>query len=160
MPSNTELLVRWLNDAYAMEHQRIPVLENHAKDLKNSPSAQQRIRQHIDETKRHAERMEQCVNRLGAKPSTMKSTLSSLMGSAQSISTGIFRDELVKNALSDYAAEEFEVACYRALISAATEEGEPEIARACEENLREDEAMARWLDRQLPTVVHQAVVTH
>lgn len=101
MANNKDLLVRWLNDAYAMEHQLLPVLENHAKDVKNNPPAQQRIRQHIDETKRHAERMEQCVKRLGASPSTMKSTLASLMGSAQAISTGMFRDEIVKNALSE-----------------------------------------------------------
>jgi ferritin-like metal-binding protein YciE len=157
MANNKDLLVRWLNDAYAMEHQLLPVLENHAKDVKNNPPAQQRIRQHIDETKRHAERMEQCVKRLGASPSTTKSTLASLMGSAQAISTGMFRDEIVKNALSDYAAEQFEVACYKALISAAQEHGEPEIVRACEENMREDEAMARWLDQQLPGVVHQVL---
>ena len=157
MANNKDLLVRWLNDAYAMEHQLIPVLENHAKDFKSSPPAQQRVRQHIDETRRHAERMEQCVKRLGTSPSTMKSTLGTLMGSAQAISTGMFRDELVKNALSDYAAEQFEVACYKALISAAQEQGEPEIARACEENMREDEAMAQWLNQQLPTVVHEAM---
>lgn len=157
MANNKDLLVRWLNDAYAMEHQLLPVLENHANDVKHDPPAQQRIRQHIDETKRHAERMEQCVTRLGSSPSTMKSTLASLMGSAQAISTGMFRDEIVKNALSDYAAEQFEVACYKALISAAREQGEPEIVRACEENMREDEAMARWLEQQLPSVVHQVV---
>lgn len=157
MANNKDLLVRWLNDAYAMEHQLLPVLENHAKDAKNNPAAQQRIRQHAEETKRHAERMEACVKRLGSTPSTMKSTLSTLMGSAQAISTGMFRDELVKNALSDYAAEQFEVACYKALISAAQEQGEPDIARACEENMREDEAMAQWLTQQLPGVVHEAL---
>lgn len=157
MANNKDLVVRWLNDAYAMEHQFLPALENHAKDMRNNPPAQQRIRQHIGETKRHAERMEQCVTRLGASTSTMKSTLATLMGSAQAISTGMFRDEIVKNALSDYAAEQFEVACYKALISAAQEHAEPEIARACEENMREDDAMARWLDQQLPSVVHQAM---
>lgn len=152
-----DLLVRWLNDAYAMEHQLVPVLEHHAKDMKGDVAAEQRIRQHIAETRRHAERLEECMKRLGAKPSTTKSTLASLMGSAQAISTGMFRDEVVKNALSDYAAEQFEVACYKALIHAAERQGEPEVAAACAENMREDEAMAQWLDEQLPRAVEHAI---
>ena len=155
--ANRDLLVRWLNDAYSMEHQLIPVLEHHAKDMKNVPAAAQRIREHVGETRRHAERLEQCLKRLGTKPSTAKSTLASLMGSAQAISTGMFRDEAVKNALSDYAAEQFEVACYRTLIHAAEREGQPEIAAACAENMREDEAMAQWLDQQLPAAVEHAM---
>lgn len=155
--ANRELFVAWLNDAYAMEQQFIPVLENHAKDFGANPAAQQRIQQHIAETRRHAERLEECVRGLGTTTSTVKSTLATLLGSAQAVSTGMFRDELVKDALSDYAAEQFEIACYRALIAAAQEEGRPEIARACEENLREDEAMARWLEQQLPGIVHEAM---
>ncbi len=154
---NRDLLVRWLNEAYAMEHQLIPVLEHHANDTKDDPVAEQRIRQHVTETRRHAERLEHCMKRLGAKPSTTKSTLASLMGSAQAVSTGMFRDEVVKNALSDYAAEQFEVACYRALIHAAEKEGEPDIATACADNMREDEGMARWLDQQLPIAVDSAI---
>jgi ferritin-like metal-binding protein YciE len=147
-------LIAWLNDAYAMEEGLIPVLENHAKDAdREMPEAAVRIRRHIDETRRHAERVEQCLRELGTSPSTVKSTLSSLIGTVQSVSTGIFRDEPVKNILSDYSAEEFEVASYRALAAAATELGHARIAETCEENMREDEQMARWLDQQIPIVV-------
>lgn len=155
--SNKDLLIGWLNNAHAMEQQLIPVLENHAKDMEKHPSAQARIRQHIEETRRHGERVARCLSLLGSRPSAVKSTLASLMGSAQAISTGLFKDELVKNALSDFAAEEFEVACYKALIVAARESGQSEIVRECEENMREDEAMARWLDEQLPGVVQEAM---
>jgi ferritin-like metal-binding protein YciE len=151
-------LIAWLNDAYAMELGLIPVLENHAKDAEQEmPEAASRIRQHVDETRRHAERVEQCLRELGASPSTIKSTLSLLMGTVQSISTGIFQDEPVKNALADYGTEQFEVACYRALSAAATEIGHPNVARICEENRREDEEMARWLDQQLPAVVRHVL---
>jgi ferritin-like metal-binding protein YciE len=162
--ANKDLLIRWLDNAYAMEHQLIPVLENHAKDMEKNPAAQQRIRQHIDETRRHEERVARCLTLLGSSPSTARSTLASMMGSAQAVSTGLFKDELVKNALADFATEEFEVACYKALIVAARESGQSEIARECEENMREDEAMARWLDQQLPGVVQQSMepagITH
>ncbi len=35
--------------------------------------------------------------------------------------------------------------------------GHPDIARACRENLGDDEAMAGWLDKQLPKVVREAM---
>jgi hypothetical protein len=37
--------------------------------------------------------------------------------------TAIFRDQVVKDALAEYASEQFEVACYTALVGAATELG-------------------------------------
>jgi ferritin-like metal-binding protein YciE len=153
-----DLFVAWLNDAYAMEQSLIPVLENHAADAqKDMPEAAARIRQHIAETRQHAARVEECLKSLGESPSAMKSTLSTVMGTIQSISTGLFRDEPVKNALADYGAEQFEVACYRALVAAALKLGETDIARLCEENMREDLEMAEWLDDQLPTVVEDSL---
>jgi ferritin-like metal-binding protein YciE len=154
---NKDLLIRWLDNAHAMEHQLIPVLENHAKDMEKNPAAQQRIRQHVEETRRHEERVERCLKLLGSSPSTTRSTLAGLMGSAQAVASGLFKDELVKNALTDFATEEFEVVCYKALIVAARESGQSEIARECEENMREDEAMAQWLDQQLPGIVQESM---
>lgn len=151
-------LVTWLNDAYSMEHGLIPVLENHAAHVEGDmPHAAARIRQHIEETHRHAERMEECLRELGTTPSKMKSALASLMGNIQGVSTGMFPDEPVKNALIDSATEQFERSCYRAIALMARELGYESIARRCEENMREEEQMARWLDEQLPAVVRRAM---
>lgn len=157
MRSSKDLLVTWLNDAYAMEQGLIPVLQNHAKDAKDNPTVPRRLEQHIEETKRHGERIQQCVERLGTSTSSAKSGLATVLGSIQSVSAGMFGDEKVKNALADYSADQFEVAAYRALIAAAREHGDPEIVRVCEENMREDEAMAMWLDQQLPSMVRMTV---
>jgi len=129
-------LITWLQDAHAMELMLPPILENHAKDAERTmPAATARVRQHAEETRRHADRMKSALQRLGSQPSASKSALSAIMGPVQSISTGIFSDELVKNALTDFATEEFEVACYNALIAAADELGEAEVAALCRENL-------------------------
>jgi len=153
-----EQLISWLNDAYAMEQGLIPVLENHAKDAERQmPQAAARIRQHITETRQHAERMEQCIRQLGGSTSKLKSTLSYIMGTMQGVSTGVFQDEPVKNALMDYGAEQFEVACYKALITAARDLGEQTVAKSCEQNMQEDAQMARWLDEQVPTIVTRAL---
>lgn len=153
--TKTDQLVAWLDDAYAMESGLIPILQNHAVHFDDTamPEAAARLREHVSETRRHVERLEQCLRTLDATPSRVKSTLSSVMGSVEGASTAIFQDELVKDVLADYAAEQFEVGCYTALITAAIEQGFPDIARLLEENLKDDQAMATWLLRQVPPVV-------
>ena len=148
-------LIAWLDDAYAMETGLISILQTHAGVFEPAlPEAAARLREHISETRRHADRLEQCLRTLGSSPSTAKSTFSTLMGTVEGMSTSIFRDELVKNTLADYGAEQFEVACYVALVTAAMKLGYPDIAHLCEENLKEDEAMALWLKQQLPAAVN------
>jgi ferritin-like metal-binding protein YciE len=83
----------------------------------------------------------------------VKSTLSSVIGSVEGATTALFRDQLAKDALSDYASEQFEVGCYTALSVAARELGHPDIADLCEQNLQEDLDMARWLQQSLPETV-------
>jgi ferritin-like metal-binding protein YciE len=149
--AHKDFLIKWLNDAYGMENALIPVLENHAKDAEGLPQ-QPRIQEHIETTRRHADRVKECIERLGGDTSSVKAGMAKISGTLQGMSTGAAEDELVKNVISDYAAEQFEVASYRALIAAAEELGDQETVSACQENLREDEEMARWLEHQLSVV--------
>jgi len=150
-----ELLVDWLNDAYAMEKALIPVLENHAKDAKDHPMVKAKDEEHLAETRRHAELVEECLARLGEKPSSTKQMLGSIFGMLQAPMTGLAGDEIVKNFLTDFAAENFEIACYEALVHAATEFGEPEIAATCRQILEEERRMAQWLQDHLPQIVSE-----
>ena len=150
--SPTEQFTAWLNSAHAMEVSLAQVLENHAKDAKEFPEIQQRIQQHLEETRRHAKRVEDCLNLLDEKVSTTKSIVGNVTGMVQGMSTGMFRDELVKNFLSDYAAEHFEIASYRSLVTAAQDLNRPEIAVICEEILMEEESMADWIETKIPDV--------
>jgi ferritin-like metal-binding protein YciE len=153
--SNTDQLVAWLDDAYAMESGLIGILQNHAAHFSDVPQASRRIEKHITETRQHAARLEQCLQLLGTQPSMVKSTLSSVIGSIEGATTAVFRDQLVKDVLADYAAEQFEIGCYTALVSAATRLGHPDVAELCQQNLREDKAMAAWLLRQIPAVLSE-----
>ena len=150
-----ETLIGWLNDAYAMEKGLVQVLENHANDVKDRPEMYRRIAQHLEETKMHAERVRDCVQRLGGDVSTMKTAMGTVSGFLQGRSTGASPDELVKNALADYASEHLEIASYRALIVAARALGEQHIVQVCEGILRDEEEMARWLEQSLSTVVQE-----
>lgn len=155
--SANDLLISWLNDAHAMETALVEILEHQVKDAEKYPAVQVRLQQHLEQTRRHAEIVKGCVDRLGGSTSSVKSGMANMFGKVQAMSTGPAEDEMVKNALADYGAESFEVASYRALIAAAMEIGEAQVATACQEILREDEAMAQWIEQNLPLLVKQTL---
>lgn len=149
-----EQFIAWLNDAYSTELSLIPVLKNHAADAEDYPEIRDRDLQHLEETRHQAERLKGLIESLGGRVSTVKSFLGSMLGQGQSISTEFFSDEITKNFLQDYAAENFEIASYKALIETARQIGEHQCIPVLEEILREEEAMARWIENHLPLAVH------
>ncbi len=150
--AHKELYISWLNDAYGLEQALIPVLENHAKDAKDHPHVQARIQQHIEETRRQADMVKSCIERNGGSTSSIKSGMSKLFGTVQGASTGLAKDELIKNALADYSAEHFEIASYTSLIAAAEQLGDRETAQICQQILQEEIDMANWLQQQIPLI--------
>ncbi|MFN2572332.1 MAG: ferritin-like domain-containing protein [Gemmatimonadales bacterium] len=154
---NGDIITAWLRDAYAMEKALVPVLENHAKDASAHPAVRARMEQHAIETQRHAQLVEQCLRQLGEEPSTVKNTMAKVTGAIQSVASSAFKDDEVKNALSDFATENFEIACYKALIEAGRAMQRDEIVQVCEQILREEESMARFLEQNLPTTVRDAL---
>ncbi|MCL7999824.1 ferritin-like domain-containing protein [Brucella sp. 21LCYQ03] len=158
MTESREWLIQWLRDAHAMEEQAETMLNGQLSRLENYPELSDRIRLHVDETKGQAARLKTCLDRLDEEASTMKAMGGKLMATAQSLS-GIFAsDEVMKGSLASYTFEHMEIASYTILIAAARSLGETEIARVCEENLREEEAMADWLKEHLTATTEQFLV--
>lgn len=153
--SDRDVLISWLNDAYAMENALIPVLENHAKDAKDHPAVQARIQEHVTETRQHSKLVKKCLERLGESPSMTKMVAGSLFGTAQAPVTGMTSDELVKNAVADFATENFEIAAYEVVIAAARHCGETEIADSCEQIRDQERMMAQWLQENLGSIVKE-----
>lgn len=152
-----ELLVRWLKDAHAMETGLVSILNDHAEQAEGDGVVRQRMQQHAKETERHAELVEQCLDRLGSDPSGGKDVLAKMTGAVQGKMAKPAEDTLVKNSLSDFAAEHFEIASYRALVKAAETLGEDEVAGTCRDILREEEEMANFLEQQLSPTVEKAL---
>jgi ferritin-like metal-binding protein YciE len=147
-----EQIIAWLSDAHAMEQSLARVLQQHVKDAQDQPEIRERLELHYEETRRHAERVRECLESLGSSPSTMKSLAGSAVGFVQGVSTGMFRDEIVKNAIADYAMEHFEMACYSAIAAAAEDAGLTEIAQTCRDIFGEEAEMADWLEEQIPEI--------
>jgi len=152
-----DLVVTWLNNAYSMESGLVQTLQSHAKDAQDFPQVQARIQQHVEETRRHAELVGACIERLGGTPSTVKSGMASMVGKVQGVSLRPAQDKVVKNALADFSAEHLEMSSYRALIAAAQDLGDQETVSMCQQILQDEEEMARFLDQNLPTLVREII---
>ncbi len=142
-----------------MEVSNIEILEGHIKDMGEYPEIQERLKQHLGETRQHAARIKSCIEAIGAKISRSKVGFGKVLGMLQGRSSSIFHDEVVKDVLSESAAEHFEVASYKSLIAAAERLGETQIVDACRQNLQEDMAMANWVDDQVPNLTRRFMET-
>lgn len=150
-----DTLVSWLNDAYAMEEGIVEVLERQIKHMDDMPDAQKKVQQHLAQTRVHAEKVRGCVESLGEKVSKKKSMFANAVGAIQGMSTVPTEDKNLKNALANFGVENFEIASYLSLSTAAKDIGEMEIARVCEGIMHEEEEMAAWIKQQLPVVTEQ-----
>jgi ferritin-like metal-binding protein YciE len=140
-----KVYLAWLSDAHAMELGLVTVLEKQAKDTEDSPELHSKIADHLEKTKVHAQKVEDCLTRLGGDPSTGKDWLSKMGAAAQGVASSMPADALVKNIHADYASEHFEIATYTLLASAADELGDAETATVCRDILADEEDMAAWL---------------
>ncbi len=150
MANSKDTLIDWLRDAYAMESQAVEMLERQAERIKNYPEVLAKVQEHIEVSNRQADRLKQCLQQLGTDTSAIKTGISMLIGNAQSLSGVVASDEIVKAAVFNYSFEHFEIANYRALIAAAEQVGEAEIARTLQQSLNEELEMAGWLEQRLP----------
>jgi ferritin-like metal-binding protein YciE len=150
-----DFMIEGLRNDHAMESQAITLTTGQADRLKHYADLEQRLRQHITETEGQRDRLERCLEKLGTSASTLKDAALKTAANMQMMLHAMASDEVVKNVLASFAFENFEIASYKALVETAKLAGEPEIVSLCEENLREEEAMADWLDHHLPDVVHK-----
>jgi ferritin-like metal-binding protein YciE len=150
---NRGTYLAWLRDAHAMETGLITVLEKQAKETEKQPEMHKRIKQHLEETKMHADLMEACLKRNGGDTSKTKDFISKSTAAVNGLGMSMMGDAMVKNVYSSYSAEHMEIASYTALGAAARAMGDSETASVCEKILKDEVDMANWLIKHLPTVV-------
>jgi ferritin-like metal-binding protein YciE len=155
MNTMRENLAAWLRDAHAMEGQAITLLETQIGRLESYPEAIPRLREHLAETKDQRAKIEGCLSKLGEDTSTLKDAAMKVGANLQGLAHMMSSDEVLKHALASNAFEHFEAASYCSLAAAAKDAGEPEIAKTCEEIMKQELAMADWVWRQLPPMTHK-----
>lgn len=114
-----------LTNAHALEAQAIQPINRQVERIENHPEMRERLRLHGEESRRLQERVAQILDALGTSPFGCKDIGTSLMGNVAAI------------------------ASYRSVLTMAEAAGDTGAPRLLEQNLRDEMALARWIEEHL-----------
>ncbi len=169
-------LIQYLNEAYGKERQLETALQAHIA-MTTRDSYKKRLKDHLKETKAHAREVKARIKKLGGKAEEIDvpgpGVVTDVAASAQSavrkgaaLAQGPIhmlrgtseQEKLLKNAKTEYAEEAEEIATYTAIEALAEAVGDRETAALAKRIRRDEERMASFLARLIPTLT-RAVAT-
>jgi ferritin-like metal-binding protein YciE len=145
----------WLRDAYAMERGQECALEKICANSDESFQCRTAAAMHLTETRQHARIVESLLRSLGEDASSFKTGLGVMAENIKGLGTTLSHEEKIKDLLSDYAMEHFEIACYSAIAAAAEAGGLSQITNACRQIILDEEKMAETIRKELPRTVQE-----
>lgn len=151
------VFIAGLKNAHGVEHQALALMDRQLDRLKNYEAVEARLREHRLETEGQIERLERLLQGLDESPSGLKDAALTVSGNLAALGHAFAEDEILKNAFANFAFENFEVASYRSLIVLARNGGYSEALALLGETLAEEEAMAAWVDENLPALTERYV---
>ena len=157
-------LLQYLDEAYGKEKELETSLTAHIGMTTRKPY-RKRLQDHLKETKGHARELERRMKKLGHGPGTIAKIAGQAQGQAKSLAKGPLHmvrgtgeaEKMPKNAKTQYWNEHEEIATYTAIETLATDVGDKETARLARSIRREEERMASFLERQIPTLTKAVV---
>jgi ferritin-like metal-binding protein YciE len=152
-----DIFIDGLRNAHAMEKQAKELLERQSERLTDYPDVRTRVQMHLRETEGQLKRIEQCLSSLGESTSTIKDTAQSLMGNMMAMGHSMAGDEILKNTFANNAFEHFEIAAYKSLLTLCGPAGADNARGPLEQSLKEEEAMASWVDQNVGKVTMEYV---
>src|SRR5919205_787350 len=129
--SKRDILIVGLRNAYGLEGQALSTMRNVSARLENYPQLKAAVDQHIQETERQQQMVEEALGRFGETPSALKEAAMKLAANIQAMTHAFAGDEVLKNLFTLYAFEHFEQASYRSLIAMAEDCGEASVVQTC-----------------------------
>jgi ferritin-like metal-binding protein YciE len=149
-----QIYVTGLRNQHAIENQAIELLERQIGRLENYPEMSDRMRQHLEESKQQATRIEGLLADMNTSHSTLKDMVTSFMGNVAALGHAPASDEVVKNTFANYAFEHYEIAAYQGLLVVADAAGQQVSTSVLQQSLKEERAMAKWIEDHLkPTML-------
>ena len=147
-----EYFVTGARNAHAVEKQAMSLIERQLDRIENYPDVASMLRKHLDETKAQHERLDRILDELGESRSVLKDLALEFGANMQALAHGAADDEILKNTLANLAFENFEIASYKSLITMAEMGGFNQFVSPLQQSLREEQAMASWIDQNVETV--------
>jgi ferritin-like metal-binding protein YciE len=145
-------LIQYMSEAYGKERELEMALQVDIA-LTSKPPYEKRLKQHLKETKAHAKALEKRIRKLGGG----KQTVQSLVGKATAVAKGPLhavrgdgqQEKMLKNAKTQFTAENEEISTYLALEVFATKVGDPETAKLARDIRKDEERMAKFLEGEI-----------
>jgi ferritin-like metal-binding protein YciE len=153
-------LAQYLNEAYAKEKELETALEAHIQATTRAPY-KKRLQQHLRETKDHGRQVERRIKAItGDGPGAVEKIAGQALGQAKSLAKGPLHfvrgtsaaEKMLKNAKTEYRNEHEEIATYTAIETLAEQVGDAETAKVARAIRRDEQRMASFLERQIPTL--------
>jgi ferritin-like metal-binding protein YciE len=166
-------LIQYLNEAYGKERELETALQAHITMTSRAPY-KKRLQEHLRETKDHARRLNRRIKELGGKaeaiPAVPNRAPNAVGEAAAAVTTAASRalaaakgplhairgtsdaEKMLKNAKTEYFNEFEEIATYRAIETLAETVGDRDTQRLARDIRRQEERMASFLERQIPTL--------
>ncbi len=148
-----DIYITGLRNAHALENQAVQILSRQVERLENYPAMEQRLREHIEESRTQSARIEQILERHGTSHSALKDMVTGFMGNMAALAHAPMQDEVLKNTFANFAFEHFEIASYKALLEMADAAGDGQAPQLLRMSLDEEVRMAQWIDQHLPETV-------
>lgn len=148
-------ITEWLRDAYAMERSLELTLKKISESDATSVECRTAAATHLAETRQHAQIVESLLRSLASDTSSFKTGFGVMAETMKSFGAVLSHDEEIKDLLSCYSMEHFEIACYEALAAAAEVAGLPHVVTACRQIIMDEEKMAKIVHKELPRVVQE-----
>jgi len=145
-----ELLKHELGDLLFAEKVFLKGTKTLAKEAQD-PTVKVRIEEHVRETEGQIERLNEAFRSIGEKPKAEK--CEAALGLQEEHDSFKSEEKPSKTLLSAFdlgsglRVEHYEIAAYRTAIAVATAMGEKECANILKENLKEEMAMASFLEK-------------
>jgi ferritin-like metal-binding protein YciE len=159
----SQKIVQYLNEAHATELGLVRVLQS---QIAMTPRGRYRsaLEKHLDETRTHAQRIEQRLSELGESSGPITATIGiveGVVGQLLALSKtplDLLRgnggeEKILKNAKDTCATEALEIATYQALEELANRVGDTKTAKLAREILADEERMLKTVRDELPALV-------
>jgi len=145
-------LIQYMSEAYGNERELEVALQTDIA-VTNKQPYKKRLQEHLRETKAHAKALDRRIKQLGGGTQTVQS----LVGKATALAKGPLhlirgsgeQEKLLKNAKTQFTAEQEEISTYLALEVFATKVGDAETAKLARDIRKDEERMAKFLETQI-----------
>jgi len=145
-------LIQYLSEAYGKERELEVALQTDIA-MTTKAAYKKRLQQHLRETKAHAKALDRRIKKLGGGGQTIQS----LVGKATAAAKGPLhmlrgsgeQEKLLKNAKTQFTAEQEEISTYMAIETFANKVGDSETAKLARDIRKEEERMAKFLEGEI-----------